>query len=207
MFWGSCSASLGAPCGTCPWEGDNGTPAHLTATREQGQEQRKQPQAVQGSIRTDVRNSFSLEEWPGSVRSCLWRWWGHHPWQCSRGIWMWHLGHGYGEIVVVLERLFQHRCCEFCGSSAALSRLAWHSRVLSWHSRHCTPLFPAGLSWVTPQQQQQQQLAKLSTQCLTHPSLLCWESQTSTMALMGVGPAGVFPPGRRWWHWGHGELW
>lgn len=136
MFWGSCSASLGAPCGTCPWEGDNGTPAHLTATREQGQEQRKQTQAVQGSIRTDVRNSFSLKEWPGSVRNCLW--WGHHPWQCSKGIWMWHLGHGYGEIVVCWK--VSAVGSVVCGSSAALSRLAWHSRVLSWHSRQCTPI-------------------------------------------------------------------
>lgn len=22
----------------------------------------------------------------------LWHWWSHHPWQCSRNVWMWHLG-------------------------------------------------------------------------------------------------------------------
>lgn len=101
-----------------------------------GQEQRKQPQAVQGSIRTDVRNSFSLKEWPGSVRSCLWRWWGHHPWQCSRAIWMWHLGHGYGEIVVVLEGL----CCGFCDlweqCCSLQAGLALQSAVLALQAVH-----------------------------------------------------------------------
>lgn len=94
----ACQVSLGR-------ELDDGTPAHLTAPRERGTGAEERPQAVQGSIRTGVGNSFSLEEWSGIVISCLWRWWSHHPWQRSRGSWVWRLGCGYGEIVVVLGDL------------------------------------------------------------------------------------------------------
>mgnify|MGYP001856499587 CR=1 FL=1 len=34
----------------------------------------------------------SQNEWWGSGTGCPGRWWSHHPWRCSRTVWMWHWG-------------------------------------------------------------------------------------------------------------------
>ena len=30
------------------------------------------------------------KEWCCSGTGCPGRWWSHHPWRCSRAVWMWH---------------------------------------------------------------------------------------------------------------------
>ena len=46
----------------------------------------------QGKFRLDIReNCFSkrvVRQW----HSCPGRWCSHHPWRCSRTVWMWHWG-------------------------------------------------------------------------------------------------------------------
>lgn len=103
VFYGSWSGSLPRTGGRCGWEGKQ-TAASLHISLLPGnkrQEERKQPQAVQGSFRVDRKN-FSLKEWSGIGTSCAGKWWSHCPWKCLRGNWMWHLGHGLGEIMGVL---------------------------------------------------------------------------------------------------------
>jgi len=33
-----------------------------------------------------------LKEWSGTGTGCPGRWWGPHPWRCSKNVWMWHFG-------------------------------------------------------------------------------------------------------------------
>lgn len=58
-----------------------------------GQEQGTQPQ-LHREHRDSVRNSFSLQEWPGMVSSCLWRWCSHHAWQVASGCGRWDTAMG-----------------------------------------------------------------------------------------------------------------
>lgn len=44
-------------------------------------------------FRLDTRMfCFSLKQGSGIGFSCLGQWWSRHFWQCSRGVWIWHLG-------------------------------------------------------------------------------------------------------------------
>lgn len=40
----------------------------------------------------DARKKFSWTEWSGIGISYPERQKSHHPWMCSRGVWVWHLG-------------------------------------------------------------------------------------------------------------------
>jgi len=31
-----------------------------------------------------------LKEWSDIGTGCPGRWWSHHPWRCSKTVWMWH---------------------------------------------------------------------------------------------------------------------
>ena len=42
----------------------------------------------QGWFRLDIRKKISLKLWLATEIVCPGRWSSHHPWQCSRGIWM-----------------------------------------------------------------------------------------------------------------------
>jgi len=47
-------------------------------------------QLCQGRFRLDARKDFFPERAVLQWHSCTERWWGHHPWRCSRAVWMWH---------------------------------------------------------------------------------------------------------------------
>ena len=39
-----------------------------------------------------ILGTVSSQEWWGSGTGCPGRWWSHHPWRCSRNVWMWRWG-------------------------------------------------------------------------------------------------------------------
>lgn len=43
----------------------------------------------QGRFRLDTINKNSLLGWSGFGIGCPGRWWSHHPWRGSRGVWIW----------------------------------------------------------------------------------------------------------------------
>jgi len=45
----------------------------------------------QGRFRLDIRKHL-LKEWSGFGTGCPGRWWSHHPWRCSKNVYMWHFG-------------------------------------------------------------------------------------------------------------------
>lgn len=37
-------------------------------------------------------NKYYLKVWSGTGTDCPQKWWDDHPWKCSKGMWVWHLG-------------------------------------------------------------------------------------------------------------------
>lgn len=59
----------------------------------------------QQRFRPDIREKISMTQWLNIGISCPGRWWSHHLWKCSRGIWTWYLGFrgDYGGAGLVLK--------------------------------------------------------------------------------------------------------
>ena len=57
-----------------------------------------------------LRKISSQKDWLGTGKGCPQRWWSHHPWRCSRTVWMWQWGtrvsgHGGDGLTVRLDDL------------------------------------------------------------------------------------------------------
>jgi len=57
----------------------------------------------QRKFRLDIREKNSPERAVMQWHSCTGKWWGHHPWRCSRNVEMWHWGMWWAVLVVCEE--------------------------------------------------------------------------------------------------------
>jgi len=42
----------------------------------------------QGRFRLDMKKNFFTERVSGIGTGCPGQWWSHHPWRCSKNVWM-----------------------------------------------------------------------------------------------------------------------